>query len=293
MKRRARMLRQRRFFAARDPSKGLRNVSENAKNPVMRDSNNVRALVRGLEVLEAINRANGASVREVARGTGLNRGTVYRLLETMREAGFLERRPNSIGYWLSDRVPGLAAGYRSDAWVSQVAEPALEKITAKFDWPCSLLIPLDTRMIVLAHTEHLSPMTFKVRDLGLAMSMFDTSSGLTYLAFASAATQAALIANSGADVKGKKIAPAILRRTLEQIRKLGHHLVDSPDRGTGLSVPIIVGGAAFGVLALRYFTSAMTHSAAVRKYAAPLKEAALMLGRDLEKLEGTRKKTRG
>ena len=48
----------------------------------------------------------------------------------MREAGFLEKRPNSIGYWLSDRVPGLAAGYRSDAWVSQMAEPALEKLTA-------------------------------------------------------------------------------------------------------------------------------------------------------------------
>jgi IclR family mhp operon transcriptional activator len=260
----------------------------------MRDNNKVRALVRGLEVLEMINRANGASVRDVARGTGLNRGTVYRLLETMREAGFLEKRPNSIGYWLSTRVPGLSAGYRSDAWVSQMAEPALEKLTAKFDWPCSLLIPLDTRMVVLAHTEHLSPMTFKVRDLGLTMSVFDTSSGLTYLAFASSATQTALIESARTDVKGKKVAAVLLRRTLEQIRAQGHHIVDSPDRGSVLSVPILVGGAAFGVLALRYFTSAMTHGAAVRKYAAALKEAALTLGKDLEKLEGARRpKLRG
>jgi IclR family mhp operon transcriptional activator len=247
----------------------------------MKPGNKVQSLVRGLEVLEMINRTNGANVREVALATGLNRGTVYRLLESLREEGFLARRPNSIGYWLSTRVPGLSAGYRSDAWVSQMAEPALEKLTGTFSWPCSLLIPVDTRMVVLAHTEHLSPVTFRKRDIGLSMSMFNTSSGLTYLAFAAAQTKAALLAGGQADAKRTGMANAVLRRTLAEIHKRGYHIVDSPDRGSVLSVPILVDTKAFGSISLRYFTSAMTQGVAVRKYFTALKQTAEELGRVL------------
>ena len=249
----------------------------------MKAGNKVRSLIRGLEVLEAINRANGANVREVAIVTGLNRGTVYRLLESLCDEGFLERRANSNGYWLSKRVPGLSVGYRSDAWVSQIAEPALQKLTQTFDWPVSLLIPMDTRMIVLAHTEHLSPVTFRIRDLGLSMSMFNTSSGLTYLAFASTRSKTTLLDSGAQDAERKGISATVLRRSLGEIAKRGYHIVDSPDRGTALSVPVMVGEASFGVISLRYFTTAMTHGAAVRKYLGALKHAAAELGQALER----------
>ncbi len=249
----------------------------------MKAGNKVRSLIRGLEVLEAINRANGANVREVAKVTGLNRGTVYRLLESLCDEGFLDRRANSNGYWLSKRVPGLSVGYRSDAWVSQIAEPALQKLTQTFDWPVSLLIPMDTRMIVLAHTEHLSPVTFRIRDLGLSMSMFNTSSGLTYLAFASTRSKTTLLESGAQDAERKGVSATVLRRSLGEIAKRGYHIVDSPDRGTALSVPVMVGEASFGVISLRYFTTAMTHGAAVRKYLGALKHAAAELGQALER----------
>lgn len=251
----------------------------------MKPGNKVRSLIRGLEVLEAINRANGANVREIAQATGLNRGTVYRLLESLTEEGFLERRANSNGYWLSARVPGLSVGYRSDAWISQIAEPSLEKLTQAFDWPVSLLIPMDTRMTVLAHTEHLSPVTFRIRDLGLSMSMFNTSSGLTYLAFAPARTRATLLESGAKDAERKGVSAAMLRRTLAEIAKRGYHIIDSPDRGTALSVPIVVSDVAFGALSLRYFTTAMTHAAAIRKYLPALKQTATELGHALARRE--------
>jgi IclR family mhp operon transcriptional activator len=259
----------------------------------MRETDKVRSLIRGLEILETINRHNGANVNQVAQETKLSRGTAYRMLESLCDAGFLERRTNSNGYWLSARIPSLSSGYRSDAWISQIAEPALEKITREFSWPCSLLIPTDLRMVCLAHTEHLSPVTFRRRRIGLAMSMFNTASGLTYLAFASPDTQASLLASaptapkqapSKRPVKPEAVAvtPALLKSTLSQIRKRGYHIVDSADRGSTLSVPILVNNAAFGVLSLRFFTSAMTHAMAAAKYFMPLRQAARDLGKALE-----------
>ncbi len=249
----------------------------------MQAGDKVRSLIRGLEILEAINRHNGANLNQVAQETKLSRGTTYRMLESLCDAGYLERRTNSNGYWLSTRIPSLSSGYRSDAWVSQIAEPALEKITREFSWPCSLLIPTDLRMICLAHTEHLSPVTFKRRRIGLAMSMFTTASGLTYLAFASPEAQTSLM--SSAPASAKKASLGNLKSTLSQIQKRGYHIVDSADRGSSLSVPIIVKDSAFGSLSLRFFTSAMSHTMAVNQYLATLRQTARDLGKALSSFQ--------
>ncbi|MBL8643958.1 MAG: helix-turn-helix domain-containing protein [Rhodospirillaceae bacterium] len=251
----------------------------------MKAGDKVRSLIRGLEILEAINRHNGANLNQVAQDTKLSRGTAYRMLESLCDAGFLERRTNSNGYWLSARIPSLSSGYRSDAWVSQIAEPALEKLTRAYAWPCSLLIPTDLRMICLAHTEHLSPVTFRRRRIGLAMSMFDTASGLAYLAFAAPETQANLLTSAPTPAKAQgKATAGLLKSTLTQIRKRGYHIVDSPDRGSVLSVPILVNDTAFGSLSLRFFTSAMSHALAVNTYLTPLRQAARDLGDALESM---------
>lgn len=249
----------------------------------MKEGDKVRSLIRGLEVLEAINRHNGATVSQVSQEIKLNRGTTYRMLESLCDEGFLERRTNSNGYWLSTRIPGLSSGYRSDAWVSQIAEPALEKLTLTFSWPCSLLIPTDHRMICLAHTEHLSPVTFKRRSIGLTMSMFNTASGLAYLAFTSPETRASLLSSVPPEARANgKAVNSILKSTLSQIHKRGYHIVDSPDRGSVLSVPILMNTSAFGSISLRFFTSAMPHGMAVSQYLTPLRQTARDLGKALE-----------
>ena len=51
----------------------------------------IRALARGLAVLEALNRQPGATVTEIAGATGLARTTAYRVLETLAAAGFAQR----------------------------------------------------------------------------------------------------------------------------------------------------------------------------------------------------------
>jgi len=137
-------------------------------------------------------------------------------------------------------------------------------------------------MICLAHTEHLSPVTFRRRGIGLAMSMFNTASGLAYLAFTAPATQASLLAS--APPGPGKTANSLLKSTLTQIRKRGYHIVDSPDRGSVLSVPVLVNDNAFGAISLRFFTSAMTHAMAVSQYHTPLRQAARELGKALGSL---------
>ena len=51
----------------------------------------IRALNRGLEVLTELNRLERAAINTLANAAGLPRTTTYRILETLRLAGYVER----------------------------------------------------------------------------------------------------------------------------------------------------------------------------------------------------------
>lgn len=68
----------------------------------------IRALMRGLETLCAINAHDGATVADVVHTTRLPRTTVYRLLGTLCEAGYAQRDPLDDRYRVTPRVHRLA-----------------------------------------------------------------------------------------------------------------------------------------------------------------------------------------
>ena len=57
----------------------------------MESTRPIRALMRGLDALTILNLRDGATVSEVAQEIHLPRTTVYRILETLCNAGFVFR----------------------------------------------------------------------------------------------------------------------------------------------------------------------------------------------------------
>src|ERR1700730_15661246 len=73
----------------------------------------IRALTRGLDVLTALNRLERAAINTLAATVRLPRTTTYRILETLRLAGYVDRdahddcyRPTIMVRALSDGVHG-------------------------------------------------------------------------------------------------------------------------------------------------------------------------------------------
>ena len=75
----------------------------------------IRALNRGLEVLIELNRLQRAAINTLAAAVGLPRTTTYRVLETLRTAGYVHR----------DRIGIVDAGPRND----RQAKPARARAT--------------------------------------------------------------------------------------------------------------------------------------------------------------------
>src|SRR5690606_14904043 len=82
-----------------------------------------QSLIRGLALLTELNRSANAtaSIHSLAKATGLHRTTVKRLLETLKQSGYVEHDLATNLYRLTFRVRQLSYGYRDTTLVTDVA----------------------------------------------------------------------------------------------------------------------------------------------------------------------------
>src|SRR5258708_17385353 len=90
----------------------------------------IRALMRGLDALTVLNLRDGATVSEVAHEIRLPRTTVYRILETLCNSGFVYRDGADERYPLTILVRRLSGGFDDEAWVHQLAKPMIYRVSA-------------------------------------------------------------------------------------------------------------------------------------------------------------------
>ena len=114
----------------------------------MESTRPIRALMRGLDALTFLNLRDGATVSEVAQEIRLPRTTVYRILETLCNAGFVFRDAADDRYRLTILVRGLSDGFDDEAWVTQIAKPFIHDLCHEVVWPVSIATLSGTTMLV-------------------------------------------------------------------------------------------------------------------------------------------------
>ena len=83
-------------------------------------SGTLLTLDRGIRVLEEIARGNGlGTARSIGATLGINQGTVYQILRTLQDSGYVHRQPGGR-YQLGARIAYLVDGYQIQAAPPQV-----------------------------------------------------------------------------------------------------------------------------------------------------------------------------
>lgn len=154
-----------------------------------------QSLVKGLDLLAALNRHAGAaaSIMELSRATGQHRTTIKRLLETLREAGYVDCEAHTNLYRLTFRVQRLSQGFRDNVSITEVAWPHMLALSKAIVWPCSLSSLEGDAMVVRASTRSYSPLSFHPGMPGRRLPLLTTAAGRAYLAFAPETEQNALL----------------------------------------------------------------------------------------------------
>lgn len=253
-----------------------------------------QSLVKGLDILAALNRrpSGAASITELSRMTGVHRTTLKRLLETLREARYVEWDPATNFYRLTFSVRRLSYGFRDSVQISEIAWPQMRVISKAVVWPCSLVTLEGDEMVVRASTRSYSPLSFHPGMPGRRMPLLTTAAGRAYLAFAPDEEQKVLLdmLRDRSDVDAVNAKDAHFIRTLiSETRQRGYALNQGewnvePKFG-GVAVPLRFQDRVLACLNVIFLISAVKENTALTAVASELLAQARIIERDFSASE--------
>jgi IclR family mhp operon transcriptional activator len=240
----------------------------------------IRALMRGLDALNALNLRDGATVSEVAQEIHLPRTTAYRILETLCDSGYVSRDPADERYRLSILVRGLSMGFDDEAWITQIAKPCLFELGEAIVWPVYIATLTGTTLTVREATDHRSPLAIEPYCVGMQLPLLTTSTGLAYLADCSAAERSALLQTLELSTKDEdRLARDRdeLSRLLAEVSALGYATTARTHRlleELSISLPVALRDRPAAVLTVRFAASALPLKSGLERFLPKLRHCA-------------------
>ncbi|MDY0748083.1 IclR family transcriptional regulator [Paucibacter sp. R3-3] len=123
-------------------------IEDTNNNEDSADRYNVPALERGLRILAEFNRhTQVVSPPELARRLELPRSTVFRLLTTLENMGFVQRSEGGNDYRLGLAVLRLGFEYLASLPLNELGQPLLRRLSEEIAYPCNIVVR-DWRSIV-------------------------------------------------------------------------------------------------------------------------------------------------
>jgi len=252
----------------------------------MGQQTSVRALERGLDIIQLLNRHNGLTVTQVGQLTDLPRPTAFRLLRTLESLGYLFRDTQDKKYRLTAQVRTLSHGYDQEEWIPKVSRPIMSALCKKILWPIALGTVSGGKMLIRDTTDEMSPFATRRHRGGFNIPLLNTASGAAYLAYCDSHKQDQLIEFALAEdpdaLSRGGTNLELYKRSLETVRQEGYACMRVVDANhNALAFPILVDGEIFATISARLYTSAMTLQQAVERYAEDMRVASQSMGREI------------
>lgn len=238
----------------------------------------IRSFTRGLAVLAALNRHGNATALTLARETGIPRATVYRLLQTMLDDGYVGRGTADDRFHLRLKVLGLSGGFEDEQWISEIAGPALVELTRRISWPCDVCTLDGLKMVIHDTTHRIAPLSIDRNMVGRELPILGSASGLAYIAFAPREerdTLLALLAQSSDPHDALARDPAQVSRLIAATQRRGYGLRQGgqiwPHTGS-LALPVRVGRRLLGCINTVWMARVISAKEGVNRCLEPLRE---------------------
>jgi DNA-binding IclR family transcriptional regulator len=142
----------------------------------------IQSVARAAELLKQLGAlGRPASVRELATALGLGRATVWRLLVTLEEAGFVERASPTSGFCVGQAAVAVAAGATDYSLrMARLTRPHIEKVTRQTGLSAAVSVVRGERVLVLDQVD--SPSVLCVNWVGKEFPLHTSSPGKLVLA---------------------------------------------------------------------------------------------------------------
>lgn len=256
----------------------------------------IRALSRGVKVMETLCRLGACSLADLNRQTGLPKSTLRRILLTFEQANFLRCSLADGLYRANISVPSYAdaAGNPPVGRVVAAARPVLEELAAKVLWPSDLLVRDGPQLRIVETNRALTPLLVNRTEIGDHVDFLNTAVGRAYLAFCPPAESEEIIAGI------RKTRGALELRNISSVlnetRKRGYGERDTKftgstdrhpfltDRLYAVAVPILLRSQVLGCINLLWPRKAMASVGDIGTMAKLLRQSATVIAHNYKTL---------
>lgn len=239
----------------------------------------IRVLNRGLDVLLELNKLERAAINTLAAAVRLPRTTTFRILETLRHAGFVER--DAFDYYRpAIRVRTLSDGFDDEAMLAHIAKPLLGKLGERVAWPVAIATPAGATMMIRETTLSRGPIPLEHHGAGVRVPLLVSAAGRAYLAYCERQQRESLLellARSSLPEDRMARSRVEVERMLSETRSQGFGLAHRARRAseeTSLAVPVRVKDRILAALTVRFVANALPLRAAIDKFIPWMREAA-------------------
>jgi IclR family mhp operon transcriptional activator len=238
----------------------------------------VRALSRGLSILSELNAAGPSSVQAVARRTGIDRATTYRLLQTLNDEGFVSYDENNGRFSPTPHVRTLSDGLTVRDATSQAVMPAMFELMREVNWPSDFGVFDVGSMVIRESTHPYSSFSIHRSLIGKRRSLVRSALGRAVVAAASPAVRRDMLeVLAASDLPDAGIArdPGAIRGAILQVERDGYALSigETEQNISAIALPVFSGGRVVGSLNIVFFRRAMTPQVAASRHLGNLRKA--------------------
>jgi IclR family mhp operon transcriptional activator len=255
----------------------------------MGNGESIRSISRSLAVLQAVNRFGAIHVNDIADVSGIPYPTAYRIVQTLVQEGMLVRETKGRLYRVTALVKSLSNGFDDSGLLETVTAPHIATLTKKILWPVVVASRVGDVMIVRSSTTDMTSLSYRNYRPGHTMPLLFSTSGRVHLAFSEESERRtileglALSQSPSADYANSPAFADALGKIREDGFDVQKFNFGAPATGkiASISVPLFEDGKSLAALTMIFFATAMSTEEAVRRYADPIKDAALAMNLEL------------
>ncbi len=232
----------------------------------------IRALNRGLEVLAQLNRLERAAINTLASAVRLPRTTTYRILETLRLGGYVERDAHDDCYRPTIMVRSLAEGFDDEAMVAHLAKPHISGLCGSIVWPIAIATPAGGAMMIRETTDAQSPLALEQYGAGIRVPMLTSAAGRAYLAFCTPAQREALLEllSRSSQPEDRLIRSRVdVEKILQETRSQGYAIAQRARRvseETSIAIPVRYKERVLATISVRFAATAVPLRTAIEQF---------------------------
>lgn len=231
----------------------------------------VRSLARGLAIIEALGTLGWVKLGRLSAYTGIDRTTVYRLVSTLAEAGYVARREEDGAVNLSWKLLQITGNLRGDDLTGQIVIKHLAQLTEAIKWPSDFATLTRGGLHIAVSTHAMSPMSLHRGMIGRKRPLLRTALGKALLSGMSEQELAQTLditKRLGGEDGSDASSPYFVEQMLKEVRDKGYaSAVGSTEaKISAIALPICISTGVVGAINIIFFRSALTPAEAADRY---------------------------